>query len=529
VIHYLLMFLGMLAPLLFGVVGFVLAVDPTSRRPGVGILIDLKTGASSNASGEQRILLISVRNATPGSGAVETLYESVANADAVGALAGYGGLAHLAAKRLFEEYPTATVDVIFMAAASGNTAAGTITFDDGTPVSVTQTVTVRIGGYSFTEVWNVGETDVDIATKIVSRITALSKFLPVTAANGGGTLAAVTLTFKSKGKAGLDLRYTAELSEGTGGGVSTAAARLTGGTTEPDVTTCLTKMIGREWRFILPTLSNADLAATAADKNMGLLMAHMKANGSGIGALLQTVHTACTDSTTNAKALSAAIDFEYASHHLARGAWSLPCEWTGAIVGAYARDTKSDPNHPFIQQAIERASLLGTLDVATDGLLASEEEDLLAHGVSYIGRTAQGVPRFERPITTYYEDADGNADDRVLDVSKTFGMMAVGADLRTFMQRIGKGKKLMKTLPSGNTPIPPNIIGEEDAKTLIVGRIRSVHVANGVVRGDKLDEVVKDGSLIVQVDGTDETQLDVFLPLRIVPPLVKTSIVLVQA
>jgi hypothetical protein len=41
--------------------------------------------------------------------------------------------------------------------------------------------------------------------------------------------------------------------------------------------------------------------------------------------------------------------------------------------------------------------------------------------------------------------------------------------------------------------------------------------------------VLADGSLVVQVDPLDETQLDVFLPLRVVPPFVKTSIDIVQA
>ena len=506
-----------------------LAVDPTSRRPGVGLAINLRSGTSTQLTGAQRILILSTKNASGGSATVETIYESVASADAVGALAGYGGLAHLAAKRLFEEYPTATVDCLFMAAASGNTAVGSIVFDDTTPVSVAQTVTIKIAGYVFTMTWDAGETDIAFATRVVAKITALSKFLPVTAANGGGASATVTLTFKQKGKAGLDCKYSAVLSDGTGGSVTpNDATAMTGGTTEPDPADCILQMVGREWRFILPCISNADVATASTTSTMGKLRTYIRANDTGIGALLQTSHTACTDSTSNAKAMSNQHGFEYFSHHLARGALSLPCEWAGAVVGAYARETKSDPNHPFVRQEL-RATLVGSPDIAGDKLTAAEEEDLLNSGVSYFGQNAQGEPRFERPITCYFEDTDGNADDRVLDVSKVFGMIAVGADLRTFCQRTFKGKKLMKNLPSGNTPIPPNIVEEKDAKGLIVGRIRSQWVTNGVIRGDKLDEVLADSSLVVQVDGTDETQLDVFLPLRVVPPLVKTSIDIVQA
>lgn len=57
-----------------------LAVDPTSRRPGVGIAINLRTGQQSAGSGAQRILLLSTKNATGGTATVETvIYESVAN------------------------------------------------------------------------------------------------------------------------------------------------------------------------------------------------------------------------------------------------------------------------------------------------------------------------------------------------------------------------------------------------------------------------------------------------------------------
>lgn len=528
-IHFLGMVLAMIAPLLFGAVGLLLAVDPTSRRPGVGLAINLRSGTSSASGGAIRILLVSVKNATGGSGTVETLYPSVANAAAVGALAGYGGLAHLAAARLFEEHPTARVDFIMMAAASGNTAAGTITFDDTSPITSAQTVTARIAGKSVSIVWDVDETDVQAATKLVAQIAKQSKELPVTAANGGGTLAAVTLTFKSKGKAGLDCTYSVTMADGAGGNVTPAGTNLTGGTTEPDIANVIAAVVNREYRIWCPTLSNADMATASTTSNLGKIRAHIRATDTGIGALLQSAHTACTDSTTNAKACTAQHDFEYFSHHLVRGALSLPCEWTGAICGAYARDIANDPNHPFIKQELALAELYDSATPQTDSLLAAEAEDLLASGVSYIGRTAQDVPRFERPISTYFEDADGNPDDRVLDVSKVFGLMAVGDDLRTQCEQRFKGKKLAKTLPKGNTPIPPNVIEESDAKAFIVSRLRSQWVSAGVIRGDSLDAVIADGSLVVQIDSTDETQLDVFLPLRVVPPHVKTSVYLVQA
>jgi phage tail sheath gpL-like len=512
------------------VLGLQLAIDPTTRRPGVGVLINLRTGPSSAAGGEIRYLLLGQKRTTGGTATVETLYEDMADADAVGTLAGVGSQAHLAAQRLFEEHPTASVDLVVLTESGGNAAAGTVTLDDATAVSVDQTLVVTICGREVEIVWAAGETDIVAATRLVAKIGAMTKELPVTAANGGGTLAVVTLTAKSKGPWGNDVKISYTLTGGTGGAVTLSGAALSGGTTEPSVATALGLVAQREYRLIVPCLSNADLANASTTSNMGRIKTHITGKNTGIGALLQTAHSACTDSTTNAKAMSNQHDTEYFSHHLVRGALSLPCEWGAAIAGIYGREIGSDPNHNFIGVEF-KAELYGSPTIDSDALTAAEIEDLLTSGVSYVGYTLGGgrTPRLERPITTYFEDSDGNPDDRILDVGKVFGAIAVGSDLRVFAQRTFAGKKLLPSLPSGNTPIPPNIVEEKDAQGLIVGRIRSQWVASGVVNGTRLDEVLADGSLIVRVNPIDETQLDVFLPLRIVPPLVKTSITIVQA
>ena len=532
----LLLLVGVPAPtvglLTVPLLGLVTAIDPTSRAPGVGIKINLRSGPSSAAGGEFRVLLVSTKNATGGTATVETLYESVANADAVGTLFGLGGLAHLTAQRFFEEYPAGRLDAIAMAAASGDTADGDITLDDATPVSKAQTIEYTICGRTWADVvWEVGETDVAAATKLVAAINSHTRELPVTASNGGGTLAVVTLTFKQKGDCGNDASYRARLLDGTGGSISpTAKSVLTGGTTKPSIANVLTVIADREYRIILPALGNTDVAQASTTGTAGRLKTYISNNDTGIGALLQTGVFACTDSTTAAKAMSGQHDFEYFSHHLIRGGQSLPCEWAGAIAGIYAREFKADPNHPLVRLEFI-AELYGTDDIAADNVTKAEQEDLLASGVSYVGYTSGTTPRprLERPISCYFEDDDGAPDDRILDVSKVYGMIAVGDDLRVLVARTFKGKKLMRSLPSGNTPIPPNVVEEKDAQSLIVGRLRNKWVVDGVILGARLDEVLADGSLIVQVDPTDETQLDVFLPLRVVPPLVKTSIVIVQS
>lgn len=529
--HWLLFALALLLMAL-PVLGLVLAVDPTQRRPGVGILIDLRTGASSNAGGEIRYLLLGVKNTADGTGTEDTtIYEDMAGADQVGTIAGAGGATHLAARALFNENPTASVDLVLMGAPIGNTATGEIVFDDSDAVTADRTVLLTICGRQIVSYWFVGETDVQAATRAVTMINRATRRLPVIATNAGGSSATVLLTFKSKGKIGNDATFRAELTEGTGGAVApNGNENFTGGTTEPDATAVLELVKQREYRLIVPCLSNADLATATTTSNMGLIKSHIQSYNTGIGALLQTAHTACTDTTTNAKAMTGQHNLEYFSHHLIRGGQSLPSEWGGVIAGIYGREIRSDANHPFVLKEFrETTEIYGTSNIDADNLTPAEIEDLLNSGVSYIEYNAQRRPRMARPISTYFEDTDGNPDDRILDISKVFGAISVGADLRTQVQRTFKGKKLAKTLPAGRTGIPRDIVTEQDAKSFIVGRIRSQHVAAGVVNGVRLDEVVEDGSLIVQVAPTNETQLQVVLPLRIIPPLVATSIAIVQA
>lgn len=508
--------------------GFVFAVDSTTRRPGIGVRIDLRTGPSTS-SGITRYLLIGVKNAADGTVTPEAQVEESVLPDDVGRLCGAGGLTHLAAQRLFEEHPTAKVDLLVMAAPTGNTATRTLTFDDTSPVLADRTVICTIVGVDIFSTWLVGETDIEAATRLVSKINAKSRRLPVIASNSGGASATVTLTAKSKGTWGNDVRYYVTMTAGTGGAVSAAGSALTGGSGEPDMTNVIALVVQREYDLIVPCLSNTDLATASTSANMGLLKAHIAGHNTGIGALLQTAHTTCTDSTSNAKAMSGQHDWEYFSHHLCRGGQSLPAEFGGAIAGLYGREIQADPGHPFVKATfLESTSIFGSRDIDGDALLPAEQEDLLNNGVSYIDYTATKRPRLARPITTYFEDDDGNPDDRILDVSKVFAMISVGKDLRVFCERSWRGKKLAKTLPGGRTPIPENIVTESAAKTSIVGRIRDQHCRPGVINETLLNEAVENGSLIVEVDPNDETKLQCFLPLRPIPPLVAVGLSFAQ-
>ena len=61
---------------------------------------------------------------------------------------------------------------------------------------------------------------------------------------------------------------------------------------------------------------------------------------------------------------------------------------------------------------------------------------------------------------------------------------------------------------------------ERDIKAFIIAELRTWE-RRGVIQKARLDAAIADGSLIVQVNDDDPTQVDIVIPLSIVQPLAK--------
>ena len=72
------------------------------------------------------------------------------------------------------------------------------------------------------------------------------------------------------------------------------------------------------------------------------------------------------------------------------------------------------------------------------------------------------------------------------------------------------------------------VIEERDIKAFVIGRLRLFQAA-GVVTKASLDTAIESGTLIVQVNALDSTQVDIVLPFSIVPPLAKFGVVMGRA
>lgn len=502
---------------------FPLAVAPSVRSPGLALVVNLLAGAASPGTAPMRACLLASKGTGVGTITADTQLVTLAGADDAKTLLGAGVPGHLTAKAIFAEYPLALVDLVAPAEPAGDAATQTVTFDDTTPVTVSRTVTVEIAGREIQIVWSAGETDIAAATKLVAAIAAQTNDLPVTAGNGAGSLAVVTITFKQKGTIGNDCLLYLTVADGTGGSVALGGAALAGGTTESVLTTALSTIAGREYDIIIPCLSNTDVDAASATSGPGRLKTHIQNLDHGFSAKLQQGVIGATGSLSATKTGAAQHDFGPFEYIFCNAARSLPCEFAGAEAGARLRDEAIDPAANRIG-TLYRAVLYGARDLVANTLTEAQVEDALQSGVTPVTYTANGEERVSRPITTYFKDTAGNPDDRILDVSRVTGTYAVAKDLRSALPAEFPHAKLSADLPPGDDALPEGVIEVRDVRAFVIARLRFWQ-QRGVIRRDKLDAAIADGTLIVRVNPSDASQCDIVLPLSIVPPLAKFSVV----
>src|SRR5690606_29982775 len=125
-----------------------------------------------------------------------------------------------------------------------------------------------------------------------------------------------------------------------------------------------------------------------------------------------------------------------------------------------------------------------------------------------------------RPVTTYSQSQTGSPDRRLLDVQNVDATYIVARDLRSAVPAEIPNAKITKDVPAGGEVPPAGVIEERDIKAFVISRLRSWQ-RSGVVLGSALDTVIANGELSVRVNDSDPTQVDIFVPISIVPPLAK--------
>lgn len=499
--------------------GLPKAVSPTVKTPGFYLLLNLLAGGASSSSAALRILIMAPKSSAGTITADTQLEQDVAGESAVSTLLGVGTPGHLAAKRIFAAFGRAKVDVVSPAASAGASATGTLTFTGTVTAAMTMKVTIK--GVEIYSPWLVGESVTVAAATLVGKINQKTSDLPLTASNVAGV---VTLTPKIPGPWANDITLFVDIYEGTGGVLTASGANLTGGTTEPDFTNALDLVKDREYAYIVPCVSNADAQSASASSNPGRIKTHIDTYDEGMQAKLQQAIVGLTGSLSSAKTGAIGRNYGPMQYVFCLAGQSLGCEFAGYEAGRRALLEVDDPTVNRVGEVLPTA-LFGPRDVVGDKPTAIEVEDGLSNGLSIINITQSGNLFLVQPITTYSQDAQGAPDARLFGVEGVSGTYAFARDLRATVPVEFDGAKIVQDLSPEDEDPPKGVTERRDVEAFVLSRA-DVFVKRGVVRGDKLNEAIANKDIYVEIDGLDESQVNIVFPVWIVKPLTKFSAVI---
>lgn len=500
------------------------AVGPGTLTPGLYLIVDLLAGAASPGTGTLRVALMGTKSSA-GDLTDDTEVRAGGGEVTAQTAFGIGTAPALAAKLLYETFPAAVVD--FISPAAG---AGLATLDltaTGVPTG-NNSVLLDVMGREFEVGWLTGETADDIKDKIIDAINQRTEQLACVASDGG--VGIVTIDSKVLGNIGNDIKVSAVLGSASTGGEAIAGALvptpLSGGATDPDFTTALSNLEGREYAYILPCLSNADIGNVGTKNNASRTIDHINNFNEGLDAKLEQMIVGIT--TTIALATASSADANSCQNDptgelvLCINGRGLPSELGGREVGGWLLGLSTDPAVNRIDELM--TGYIGAVDKIADSPTIAQSETALGNGVALIGYTAQNLERMLRPVTTHSQDDQGAPDRRLLDAQNVAATYIVARDIRSALPAEFPNAKLSKDTVAGEDPPPRGVIEERDIREFVISRLRFFQT-QGVITKQSLDKSINDGTLIVQVDESDATQVNIVLPFSIVQPLAKFGVV----
>lgn len=497
-------------------------VSPSAVTPGLYLTVNLIAGAASTGAGNRRIAIIASASASGNIG-VGTERRTIASADEAATALGPGTLGHLAAKIIFQTWTAAPVDVV--APTPGATVSTLAVTAAGAPTSAS-VADVDVCGRTTQITWEVGESPTEFAAKIIDWILGENDDLPVTAAAGAAGV--LNINSKVTGLIGNDVIVKMKLRAQTGTETLTGATtptHLAGGTTDPDLATALSLLVGRTYRYILPCISNTDAAATGAANNISKVRTHINLYNTGLDARLQQQVVGYTGTVASAIAstphTNSGGNDGTGEMILCIGGRSMPAEFGAWEVANRALSTSLDPAANRIDELT--TYLYGSHDIVADKPTAAEAEQAIGGGCSLVSYNAQDAMYLMRAVTMHSQTATGGADRRLLDTQNVDAVYDIAEDLQTALPQEFPNSKITADSDNPTDPLPPRTITPRDIKAFIVSRMFT-WAKLGVVDRTKLQTAVDAGDFIVDINSTDATQVDIVVPASILPPLAKMGV-----
>ncbi len=383
-----------------------------------------------------------------------------------------------------------------LADASGATAAtGSIAFT--APPTANGTISLYIAGQVVTIPVTAAQTATAIAAAVAAAINLLPA-MPVTAAAATGT---VTLTADNKGLCGndIDIRfnyYGTAGGEATPAGLTYTVTPMTGGATNPTLTTALGNLGNMTFDFIAtPYVDTTTLDALKQFLN----------DTTGRWSWLQQLYGGVFAANRGTFASQTTLGLTRNNQHESiMGFYDSPTPawiWAAAITGASSVSLRADPGVP-----LQYLTIQGVLAPPVQSqFLPNQRETLLFDGISTFLVQQDGTVQIERLITTYQQSAAGVADSSYLNVETMYQLML---EIRTLNSMLLSKFARCKLADNGSRP-PPN------SGLVTPNTIRSEIIALYLEREDdgfvqKSDAFIQ--SLVVQKNPVNVDRVDILWP-----------------
>jgi phage tail sheath gpL-like len=420
-------------------------------RPS-GVNVEFDASQANTATQNQRALLIgqiASAGTTPVNVAVQAYSQTQVNG-----LCGINSMLALmyAAYRLMD--PFGEVWLGPLADAGGGTAAtGSISFTG--PATAAGTLAAYLMGVPVPVAVNLGDTASVIATNVIAAIAGTSGVACLAAVDGTHTYQ-VDLTAVHKGLAlnDIDIRFNyhgAQNGEVTPAGVGITIVPLSGGATNPVLTTLLSNLGVQLFDYIaLPYTDTTSLNALEA------FLSDAAGRWSAEEGLFGHVFSAYRGTFSNRSTFGTARNDQHASilgfYDSPTPAWIEAADWCAAHVIRL----RVNPAQGVSTQAL---NLLAPPILSQD--TPGERNTMLFDGMSTSFVDAAGVSRIDRSITSYQSNPSGQPDNSYLNTNIMFQAMYAARYITAQItsQYIAPGKILVSNgtiIPPGSPATTPN-------------------------------------------------------------------------
>ncbi|MFC0683094.1 phage tail sheath subtilisin-like domain-containing protein [Novosphingobium clariflavum] len=387
-------------------------------------------------------------------------------------------------------------------AGAATAAAGTLTIT-GTATG-SGTIPLYIAGTKVSVAVAVGDTIAAIATNVAAQINAA--LVPVTATAAAGV---VTLTARNKGLVGNEIDVRLSYLGSAGGetlpaGVAVAIVALTGGATNPTITTQLAALGDKTFDFIVSGLNDA----TSLDA-LKALQLDTTGRWSPMQQLYGHVFTAARGTAGTLATLGVGRNDQHLSIIGFNDSPSPFWVWAAAIVGQAAVSLRGDPALPL--QYLTVSGVLAP-PIASRFSIGVRNSTLLYSGISTWQVDASGNIVIENIITTYVTNSQGNNDNSYLEVETMFTLMYV---LRFMRSRIETKFGRMKLAADGTRLIAGSkVVTPSSIRADQIAAYRELEEGGYVQKSDEFA-----ANLIVEKDANTPNRVNVLWPGTLIEQL----------